>query len=332
MDKLRKSTLEILACPHCRGDLILRAREERGEEIITGGLKCTRCGETYNIIRGIPRLLPFRETKKLRKMYKYIEQYYDAYAPQYDINYHNPEIEYMRRVEDSCILKTRPKGTVLDIGCGVGRQSLMLASLGCEVFALDISKEMLTELKRRAELLGLEDRIEVIQASADLLPFKDEIFDRAYAIFGAYNHVPHVKRAFNDLYRVLKGKSAALLSVLNRYRLMWLLYVILKRRARHFIKTLHSKHGYIVMRAGRERYRVWTRYFSKSEIENLLKSAGFQDVRTCGVLIFLRPRFSYSSDLRLRGPKALLAKLEDLVRFTYPFNALGTYLIVFAYK
>ncbi len=55
---MRRSLLDILACPLCRGDLDVEVIEEDQEEIITGNLICKECGELYPIENGIPNMLP----------------------------------------------------------------------------------------------------------------------------------------------------------------------------------------------------------------------------------------------------------------------------------
>jgi|Deesub1362B_J571_1020462.scaffolds.fasta_scaffold00110_66 uncharacterized protein YbaR (Trm112 family) len=55
---MKRETLDILACPECRGDLELRVKEESDEEILEGELICKNCGEIYPIRDGIPDLRP----------------------------------------------------------------------------------------------------------------------------------------------------------------------------------------------------------------------------------------------------------------------------------
>jgi len=50
--------MQILACPVCKGDLELRVGEEKGEEIVTGSLYCSKCSYSYPIADTIPNLLP----------------------------------------------------------------------------------------------------------------------------------------------------------------------------------------------------------------------------------------------------------------------------------
>ncbi len=52
-----------------------------------------------------------------------------------------------------------PAGTrVLDVGCGVGRWSSLLAGRGAQVTGIDLSPTMIAEAKRRAQTQGVQDR------------------------------------------------------------------------------------------------------------------------------------------------------------------------------
>ena len=55
---MHKDMMEILACPVCKGPLILTVVKEDGDEVVEGSLHCARCDETYPIQDSIPNLLP----------------------------------------------------------------------------------------------------------------------------------------------------------------------------------------------------------------------------------------------------------------------------------
>ena len=55
---MKRELTDILVCPACKGKLDLAVGEEEGEEIITGSLRCPRCGVDYPIMDSIPNLLP----------------------------------------------------------------------------------------------------------------------------------------------------------------------------------------------------------------------------------------------------------------------------------
>ena len=55
---MKKSLMDILACPVCKGELELKIEAEDEDEVITGSLFCGKCDETYPIEDAIPNLLP----------------------------------------------------------------------------------------------------------------------------------------------------------------------------------------------------------------------------------------------------------------------------------
>ena len=52
--------------------------------------------------------------------------------------------------------KITSRGTLLDLGCGQGRDSIFLASLGYQVTAVDISKVGINQMIKKAQTMGLE--------------------------------------------------------------------------------------------------------------------------------------------------------------------------------
>ncbi|MEX0329386.1 MAG: methyltransferase domain-containing protein [Ruegeria sp.] len=77
---------------------------------------------------------------------------------------------------------------IADIGCGTGAASLILAGdLQADVTAIDLLPQFLTELNRRAEQLGLGQRITTRTASMDALPFQDAAFDVLWSEGAIYN-------------------------------------------------------------------------------------------------------------------------------------------------
>lgn len=55
---MRRTLLDILCCPVCKGGLSLFVAEENEREILEGMLSCARCNVDYPIHDGIPNLLP----------------------------------------------------------------------------------------------------------------------------------------------------------------------------------------------------------------------------------------------------------------------------------
>src|SRR5579863_10130749 len=66
-------------------------------------------------------------------------------------------------------LKVAPGTRVLDVGCGIGRWSRLLAARGACVTGIDLSPTMIAEAERRAAASGLASRCRfIVQDSAAL--------------------------------------------------------------------------------------------------------------------------------------------------------------------
>ena len=55
---MKEELMDILCCPLDKQELELDVDEREDDEIVTGRLTCTECGEVYPIEDGIPNLLP----------------------------------------------------------------------------------------------------------------------------------------------------------------------------------------------------------------------------------------------------------------------------------
>jgi len=78
----------------------------------------------------------------------------DSFDNTYD---ENPEMfgHPYKELQDYFNERTR-RGTLLDLGCGQGRDSIFLASLGYQVTAVDISKAGIDQMVKKAQTMGLE--------------------------------------------------------------------------------------------------------------------------------------------------------------------------------
>src|SRR3954447_24778163 len=59
---------------------------------------------------------------------------------------------------------------VLEIGCGIGTDTMNFARAGASVTAVDLSPRSLDVARQRAEVFGLADRVRFVEADAQRLP------------------------------------------------------------------------------------------------------------------------------------------------------------------
>ncbi|PCR90835.1 class I SAM-dependent methyltransferase [Natrinema ejinorense] len=71
---------------------------------------------------------------------------------------------------------------VLEIACGTGRFTVMLAHQGADVVGLDISAAMLQQGRRKTQDTELAGSLEFLRGDAGRLPFPDDHFDTVVAM------------------------------------------------------------------------------------------------------------------------------------------------------
>ena len=155
---------------------------------------------------------------------------------------------------------------VLEIGCGVGTDSVRFARAGAVLTAVDLT-ETAVELTRgwlaSESLPGT-----VLQADAERLPFADETFDLVYS-WGVLHHTPETARALAEVRRVLRPGAEARIMLYNRRSFfaagVWLRHGLLHGRpvsVRSVLATHLESPG--------------TQAFTRRELETLF--AGFASV------------------------------------------------------
>src|ERR1700736_6426623 len=83
--------------------------------------------------------------------------------------FYNRAIQLEQRLALRRWLDVKPGTRVLDVGCGVGRWSRLLAARGAQVTGVDLSPTMIDEARRRAAHAGLAGRCRfLVQDSAAL--------------------------------------------------------------------------------------------------------------------------------------------------------------------
>jgi SAM-dependent methyltransferase len=98
-----------------------------------------------------------------------------------------------------------PGSRVLEVGCGVGAQTVHLArsSPDAHLVAVDISEDSLTQARARVAARALGATVEWHRADLFDLPFADAAFDHLFLCF-VLEHLSDPRRALAGLRRVLR--------------------------------------------------------------------------------------------------------------------------------
>ena len=133
--------------------------------------------------------------------------YFDEVAARkYMVEPHIPGFAQFERWKDK---------RVLEIGCGMGTDTMSFAKAGARVTAVDLSERSLDLAKRRPEIEGVDVRF--YQADAERL---NEVvpadgYDLIYS-FGAIHHTPHPERAVEEIRRYAGPQTTVKLMVYHK--------------------------------------------------------------------------------------------------------------------
>ena len=115
---------------------------------------------------------------------------------------------------------------VLEIGCGMGTHTQLLAESGARLTSVDITPRAVEMTERRCALRGLA--VDVQQADAECLPFAAESFDLVWT-WGVLHHSSSFDRCLAEAGRVLRPGGRLLMMVYHRSSLIYYVHNVFIR-------------------------------------------------------------------------------------------------------
>jgi ubiquinone/menaquinone biosynthesis C-methylase UbiE len=116
-------------------------------------------------------------------------------------------------------------GRLLEVGCGIGVDSIQLARCGFDVTAVDLTESALAVAREFAERRRVT--IDFRLGNAEGLDFPDASFDVVYS-FGVLHHTPDIEAAVEEVRRVLRPGGTAYVMLYHRDSLVNLVHRLLR--------------------------------------------------------------------------------------------------------
>jgi 2-polyprenyl-3-methyl-5-hydroxy-6-metoxy-1,4-benzoquinol methylase len=171
---------------------------------------------------------------------------------------------------------------VLEIGCGIGTDTMNFVRHGARVTAIDLSEKSLQVAAQRAEVYGFSDRVQFVHGSAEqldqMLPQQD--FDLIYS-FGVIHHTPHPERVLAQLRNFVRPGST--LKIMVYHRFSWkVLWILMTYGRGQFWKLQELIARYSEAETG----CPVTYSYSRRQLRRLVESHGFRVTRARAEHIF----------------------------------------------
>ncbi len=129
---------------------------------------------------------------------------------------------YIREKNDVLEICASTEGPILEVGCGDGRISSLLAKYRTDsLVGVDISREMLRKYVKKEGISALQ----LIHCDAENLPFKEDAFNGMICV-QTLVHLPNADAVIDESARILRGGGKLILDINtpNSPRVLTLLY------------------------------------------------------------------------------------------------------------
>ncbi len=223
--------------------------------------------------------------------------FYDRLAPDYDVMTGFEKRFVVERPFFRVLVERYGISTALDAGCGTGFHSLLLAQLGVQVTAVDLSQEML----KRAQLHAAAARTELQTVHSDFIHLREKLKTTFDGVFSMGNTLAHIlsgsdlRLSLQTFTELLRNDGLLFIQNLNYDRIL---------RTQEPIQSVKEQDGVTFVRyyefgpatirfnilkitrsAGGPHHSLNTvelRPVLKEEIMSMLAEAGFREIRAFG--------------------------------------------------
>jgi 2-polyprenyl-3-methyl-5-hydroxy-6-metoxy-1,4-benzoquinol methylase len=160
---------------------------------------------------------------------------------------------------------------VLEIGCGIGTDTINFARNGAQVTAVDVSEKSIELAKTRAEVFNVKDSIQFFCGNAEELStlIPPGRYDLIYS-FGVIHHTPHPEKVLEEVRAFTKPGTEVKIMVYYRYswKVFW---IVLKYGWGQFWKLDKLVARYSEAQTG----CPITYSYSKKQFSDLMEKQGF---------------------------------------------------------
>jgi ubiquinone biosynthesis O-methyltransferase len=209
--------------------------------------------------------------------------------------------------------------SVLDLGCGIGINTVAVASLGCKVTAVDIDVESINYCEKH----NRQPNVKYVVGNAETIDLGEK-FD-VILTSEVIEHVSHPELLLKNVAKHLRPDGIGIISIPNGYCL-WELVVSRFLHKTNIVTWLYKSPKIYKKLTGSETpfmsknvTSLHENFFTYGKLKRLLEREGFVILRTKHASLGILPEWDFFSSL-----KKIECKIADYV----PHNLAGGWLLV----
>ncbi len=194
---MKRTLLERLVCPVCRGALVLHGPVQESGEIDSGLLRCQTCHGEYPITHGVPRLVRLLSAGgvQVRNSFELQWSTWDDEERIFGRTRQDAMAYLATNLMHPTMTRESLRGKwVLDAGCGHGMYVRCLAECGAEVVGLDVGNAVTKAYDR----VRVFPNAHGLQADVLAPALKTATFDYVFSN-GVIHHTSDTRLAFSRL-------------------------------------------------------------------------------------------------------------------------------------
>jgi len=153
------------------------------------------------------KITPYQNSELGKK--QQVKQMFDTISDNYDnlnkVISLGSDLKWKKKIAYK-INQQRPS-KILDVATGTADLAIMLSQTSAkQIIGVDISEGMLRVGRKKIEEKKLSDRITLIQADSENLPFEDNYFDAITVAYGIRNF-ENLEKGLSEIFRVLQSNG-----------------------------------------------------------------------------------------------------------------------------
>ena len=269
-------------------------------------------------------LKPLEECSPDRQ-FELVNQAFSRQSTRYDAYEENNEIlKWMRSQVRAYVMSFLKKGDrILELNSGTGLDAVFFAKHGFHVYATDLSNGMISQLRKKVERFGLQNRITVQQCSFTRLEkIPQHNYDHVFSNFSGLNCIPNLSVVAKQLPRLLKPDGFVTVVVMPRV-CPWELALILRGHFQTAIRRLRPN-GIL---AHIEKVYFYSYYFTPRQVLNSF-GPDFKKLRLRGFGSLSPPSYMENFPRRYPSLYRFLTALDEHIARLPPFTSWADHFVL----